>query len=453
MVPSWTFERRWVDGTVPKRPEPAALGIVGGGQLARMLAEAATELKLSLVVQTPNADDPAVALASDHILAPLEDVEATRELARRCRAISFENEWLALERLAPLEAEGVRFLPDLQALRPLVSKRGQRQLLDELHLNTVRWAPLEAVLPPPQPPAALGQRQADGLDPLAPDPASAPGFSAPGLGALPRALTLEPARPSLPEGFQFPVIAKVSEGGYDGKGIRLLHDQPDLERLLEEIDPKGWLLEEKVPFERELALTVCRDAEGNVACFPLVETHQHQQVCDWVLFPAPVGHSVEIYARNVAVSLMTALSYVGVLSIEFFWGPGGLQVNELAPRTHNSGHYTIEACRSSQFAQQVRIVAGLPMGSPEPCLSGALMVNLLGFSSDALAHERAREALAGFKDAHLHWYCKKGVQPGRKLGHLTLPLVASGPEQREIERERQLRRIREVWPLPPVSGP
>ena len=107
-----------MDGTVPKRPEPTAVGIVGGGQLARMLAAAAAELNLPLVVQTPSVEDPAVALASDHLLAPLNDVEATRELGRRCRAISFENEWIDLERLAPLEAEGICFLPDLQALRP-----------------------------------------------------------------------------------------------------------------------------------------------------------------------------------------------------------------------------------------------------------------------------------------------------------------------------------------------
>ena len=414
-----------------------------------MLAAAAAQLQLPLVVQTPSADDPAVALASDHILAPLEDAEATRELARRCRAISFENEWLDLERLAPLEAEGVRFLPDLQALKPLLSKRGQRQLLDELHLNTVRWLPLEAVLLPP-PLSNAGQQEAEGSPdaPMAMAVASAAGF-----GLAPQSLVLEPALPRLPEGFQFPVIAKASEGGYDGKGIRLLNDQGDLERLLEEIDPQGWLLEEKVPFERELALTACRDDHGNVACFPLVETHQHQQVCDWVLFPAPVGHSVELYARNVAVSLMTALNYVGVLSIEFFWGPDGLQVNELAPRTHNSGHYTIEACRSSQFTQQLRIVAGLPMGSPEPCLNGALMVNLLAFSRDEPAHERAREALAALEEAHLHWYGKKGLQPGRKLGHLTLPLQARDRDQREVERERQLRRIRQIWPLPPLSSP
>jgi 5-(carboxyamino)imidazole ribonucleotide synthase len=437
-----------VDGTVPKRPEPTAVGIVGGGQLARMLAAAAAELNLPLVVQTPSVEDPAVALASDHLLAPLNDVDATRELGRRCRAISFENEWIDLERLAPLEAEGICFLPDLQALRPLFSKRSQRQLLDELHLSTVRWAPLEAVLPPPQPPlnSGHGPAQGDVPEPLA--------LSAPlGMSPASAAVALEPPKPRLPEGFQFPVIAKACEGGYDGRGIRPLNEQQDLERLLDAVDPRGWLLEEKVLFERELALTACRDAHGNVACFPLVETHQHQQVCDWVLFPAPVGHSVQVYARNVAVSVMTALSYVGVLSIEFFWGPGGLQVNELAPRTHNSGHYTIEACRSSQFAQQVRIVAGLPMGSPEPRLAGALMVNLLAFSLDEPAHERARQALAALKGAHLHWYGKKGLQPGRKLGHLTVPLQAKDPGGREAERVRQLERIREIWPLPPGRRP
>ncbi|MEB3167410.1 MAG: ATP-grasp domain-containing protein [Synechococcaceae cyanobacterium] len=448
MVRSWRFERRWVDGTVPKRPESAAVGIVGGGQLARMLAAAAAELNLPLLVQTPRVDDPAVALASDHILAPLDDVDATRALARRCRAISFENEWLALERLELLEAEGVCFLPDLQSLRPLLSKRAQRRLLDELNLNTVRWAPLEAVLPPPQPAVSASHRPADGNPPPAPV-----AWSEPACGPAPPSARLVPPGPRLPEGFQFPVIAKVSEGGYDGKGIRRLNRQRDLDQLLAEVDPGGWLLEELVPFERELALTACRDAQGNVVCFPLVETHQHQQVCDWVLYPAPVGHSVQLYARNVAVSLLTALSYVGVLSIEFFWGPAGLQVNELAPRTHNSGHYTIEACRTSQFAQQVRIVAGLPMGSPEPCLAGALMVNLLAFNRDEAAHQRAREALAALEEATLHWYGKKGLQPGRKLGHLTLPLQASGHEQREAERVRQLERIRQIWPLPSASTP
>ena len=124
-------------------------------------------------------------------------------------------------------------------------------------------------------------------------------------------------------------MAKAVRGGYDGKGTRPLADQAALEELLAQVDPAHWILEERVAFQCELALTACRDREGSVACFPLVQTHQHRQVCDWVLFPAPVNHAVDAFARNVAASLLTALDYVGVLSIEFFYGPSGLQVLSL----------------------------------------------------------------------------------------------------------------------------
>ena len=214
------------------------------------------------------------------------------------------------------------------------------------------------------------------------------------------------------------------------------------------MDPAGWILEELVPFERELALTACRDRLGNVVCFPLVETHQHQHVCDWVLYPAPVDHAVRAFGRNVAASLLTALDYVGVLTVEFFWGPRGLQVNELAPRTHNSGHLTIEAFRHSQFEQQLRAVAGLPLGLIEPLLEGALMVNLLGLRDGDGEHAAERQALEQLEGARLHWYGKRGGGLGRKLGHLTLPLVGSSVAEREEQRRRRLAEVRAIWPLP-----
>jgi 5-(carboxyamino)imidazole ribonucleotide synthase len=247
-------------------------------------------------------------------------------------------------------------------------------------------------------------------------------------------------------------MAKASRGGYDGRGTVPVADQAALEQLLACVDPDAWILEELVPFQRELALVACRDRQGQVACYPLVQTHQHSRVCDWVLFPAPVDHRVEVFARNVAASLLTALDYVGVLSIEFFYGPSGLQVNELAPRTHNSGHLTIEACCTSQFAQQVRIVAGLPMGSIEAVVPGALMVNLLAPEAgddDQLERRRALEALPG---AHLHWYGKRGGAVGRKLGHLTLLLQGRTAEERELERQRLLAEVRAIWPLPRAAA-
>ena len=136
-------------------------------------------------------------------------------------------------------------------------------------------------------------------------------------------------------------MAKASRGGYDGKGTVVLRDIDGLAQLLRAVPADDWLLESWVDYELELALVVSRDQRGRIRHFPLVQTHQHQQVCDWVLAPAPVDPSVAALAYNVAASLMTKLGYVGVLALEFFYGPTGLQVNEIAPRTHNSGHFSI----------------------------------------------------------------------------------------------------------------
>jgi 5-(carboxyamino)imidazole ribonucleotide synthase len=408
-----------------------------------MLADAAAELDIALHVQTPSPSDPAASRAAALVKAPLDDPEATRSLAAGCGAISFENEWIPLGRLLPLVAEGVSFVPSLDALVPLISKRGQRELLDRLHLPCPRWCGLEAVLAPlPRVPAG-GLGGAGGLS-------LAPG----GEGEGPFRPVEQSQRPTLPAGFRFPMMAKASRGGYDGKGTVPILDQRSLEGLLDHVFPSDWILEELVAFEQELALVACRDRDGTVACFPLVQTHQHHQVCDWVLMPAPVNHAVEAFARNVAASLLTALDYVGVLAIEFFYGPGGLQVNELAPRTHNSGHLTIEACRCSQFSQQVRLVAGLPMGSTEAMVPGALMVNLLGPDEPLPAQElQARlEALAALPGAHLHWYGKAGSAPGRKLGHLTVVLQSADGQGRLAERDGLLEQIRRIWPLPLRSG-
>ncbi len=425
-----------------------SIGIVGGGQLALMLAEAAADLGLELHVQTPEASDPAVRLATSAVLAPLEDGQGTRELARRCGAISFENEWLPLDPLQPLADDGILFLPGLHALRPLVSKRAQRQLLADLHLPSPQWCPLAAALAPsPALPQDQDQNQDQdqdqgGWDPAAPYPPplpTAPGPAPSAAGAAP---------PRLPEGFQFPLMAKASQGGYDGRGTRTIADLEALHELLESVDVGEWILEERVPFERELALTACRDREGNLACFPLMETHQHNHVCDWVIYPAPVDHAVRVFGRNVAASVLTALDYVGVLTVEFFWGPRGLQVNELAPRTHNSAHLTIEAFRHSQFEQQLRVVSGRPLGLIQPRLEGALMVNLLGLREGDDAHGPERRALEKLPGAHLHWYGKRGGGVGRKLGHLTLALEGASPAERERMGQHLLAEVRAIWPLP-----
>ena len=379
------------------------IGVVGGGQLARMLVQAAAQREVPIAVQTSNAEDPAAGLASRLVAADPRDVAGTRDLVVGCEGITFENEWVNIDALLPLEQQGVRFRPSLAALSPLVDKLSQRQLLDDLAIPSPPWCPLSLV---------------------------------------------SPAQPALPQGWTFPVMAKASRGGYDGKGTLVIRDIDALAQLLRAVPAEDWLLESWVDYELELALVVSRDQRGRIRHFPLVQTHQHHQVCDWVLAPAPVDPSVAALAYNVAASLMTKLSYVGVLALEFFYGPAGLQVNEIAPRTHNSGHFSIEACTSSQFDQQLCIAAGLPVPEPELKSRGALMVNLLGLDPDRhIPLDQRLQALKESPGVHLHWYGKSPETPGRKLGHVTLLLEGDTVAKRRDEAELALAAIRRIWPL------
>ena len=379
------------------------IGVVGGGQLARMLVQAAAQRDVPIAVQTSDAADPAAGLASRLVAADPRDVAGTRELVVGCDGITFENEWVNIDALLPLEQQGVRFQPSLAALSPLVDKLSQRQLLDDLAIPSPPWCPLSLI---------------------------------------------SPAQPALPQGWTFPVMAKASRGGYDGKGTVVLRDIDGLAQLLRAVPADDWLLESWVDYELELALVVSRDQRGRIRHFPLVQTHQHQQVCDWVLAPAPVDPSVAALAYNVAASLMTKLGYVGVLALEFFYGPAGLQVNEIAPRTHNSGHFSIEACTSSQFDQQLCIAAGLPVPDPELKSRGALMVNLLGLDPERHPPlDQRLEALEAVPGLHLHWYGKSPETPGRKLGHVTLLLEGDTLLKRRDEAQSALAAIRRIWPL------
>ena len=379
------------------------IGVVGGGQLARMLVQAAAQRDVPIAVQSCSAADPAAGLASRLVAVDPRDVAGTRELVVGCDGITFENEWVNIDALLPLEQQGVRFQPSLAALSPLVDKLSQRQLLDDLAIPSPPWCPLSLI---------------------------------------------SPAQPALPQGWTFPVMAKASRGGYDGKGTVVLRDIDGLAQLLRAVPADDWLLESWVDYELELALVVSRDQRGRIRHFPLVQTHQHQQVCDWVLAPAPVDPSVAALAYNVAASLMTKLGYVGVLALEFFYGPAGLQVNEIAPRTHNSGHFSIEACTSSQFDQQLCIAAGLPVPDPELKSRGALMVNLLGLDPERHPPlDQRLEALEAMPGLHLHWYGKSPETPGRKLGHVTLLLEGDTLLKRRDEAESALAAIRRIWPL------
>ncbi len=390
------------DSLTIQKDSDQVIGVVGGGQLAQMLAKAAKRRKIKLIVQTGSNSDPAVPYASGLVHADTSDINGTRELARKCSCVTFENEWIDVENLSSFEVEGFSFQPSLEAIAPLVDKISQRKLLNELNIPGPEWCPLTYF----------------------------------NLGDL-----------RLPEGWVFPLMAKSGRGGYDGKGTRVINDYSDLEGLISTVDLEMWLLEKWIPYNKELSLVVSRNSEGKINSFPLIETFQHKQVCDWVLAPAFVDHSVQLMAYNIGASLLRELNYVGVLAIEFFYGDDGLLVNEIAPRTHNSAHFTIDTCNSSQFDQHVCIAAGVPNPLIEFEFPGALMVNLLGLTNEERATNQRLDSLKQISNAKLHWYAKDKETPGRKLGHLTIPLMERDPNTRNIKARQLVRKVRSIWPI------
>jgi 5-(carboxyamino)imidazole ribonucleotide synthase len=370
------------------------VGVIGGGQLAWMMAPAAQKLDMSLVVQTPQETDPAVAVANRAVLAAVADASATLQLAKQCDVITFENEFVDLAALAQIEAQGVCFYPKIRSLAPLLDKLDQRQFLQEIGVPTPRFTPIAEELKPQQ----LSQ-------------------------------------------FGWPTVLKTRRHGYDGQGTFILQATDTLPSTAA---ATHWLLEEYVPFQCELAVIAARSAAGEIVIYPVVETQQEDQVCRRVF--ATGFEAATDQAEEIATRILQELDYVGVMGIEFFLTRQGLLVNELAPRTHNSGHYTLDACVTSQFEQQLRAVSGLPLGSPELTCAGAVMVNLLGYEVARRDYSEKRLALSQIPNASIYWYGKT-ARPGRKLGHVTVRLE---PDQLD-EAEQIADLIEQIW-YPPLGS-
>ncbi|MEM8546369.1 MAG: ATP-grasp domain-containing protein, partial [Cyanobacteria bacterium P01_H01_bin.119] len=219
---------------------------------------------------------------------------------------------------------------------------------------------------------------------------------------------------------------KTCRLGYDGQGTFIISSENELLRTWQQIRRQAVLLEAFIPFEKELAVMVSRSTTGEIVVYPVVETQQVEQVCRRVMAPATVTTAVQQRVTAIARTLVEQLNFVGVLGIEFFLAPGDqVLVNEVAPRTHNSGHYTQDAAQTSQFAQQLLAVTGQTLGSPAMTCDRALMVNLLGFETANHNYADVRAELSRQPYTHVHWYGKQQSRPGRKLGHVTVCLTAA----------------------------
>lgn len=343
------------------------VGMVGGGQLARMTHQAAIALGQSLRVLAAAPDDGAALIAADVHIGHHTDLDALRTFAKGCEVVTFDHEHVPQSHLLALAAEGVNVAPDAAALRYAQDKRAMRERLGELGIPVPRWAP-------------AADREAVA---------------------------------TLAAEVGWPVIVKAVRGGYDGRGVWVVG-------AVDELPATELIVEEKVPLRRELSALVARSPFGQVAAFPVVETVQRDGICVEVLAPAPdLDLELAVSAQELAIRLATELGVVGLLAVELFDTGTGLVVNELAMRPHNSGHWTIEGARTSQFEQHLRAVLDYPLGDTEPTAPAVVMANLLGGEPGGMSlDERLHHLFAADPGIKVHLYGKQ-PRPGRKIGHVT----------------------------------
>jgi 5-(carboxyamino)imidazole ribonucleotide synthase len=362
------------------------VGMVGAGQLARMTHQAAIGLGLSLRVLADRSTDSAALVVADVVVADYRDLDDLLDFAAGCDVLTFDHEHVPAEHLRALVDKGVVVHPGPEALLYAQDKVAMRSRLAELGLPVPRWGRID-------------------------EPGDVADFAAE---------------------TGWPVVVKAVTGGYDGRGVWLVEGLGAAERLMTAAGSTALYVEERVAVRRELAAVVARRPSGEVAAWPVVETVQRDGICAEVLAPAPglaPGRAEE--ARRLAVTIADRLDVVGVLAVELFETADGLLVNELAMRPHNSGHWSIEGARTSQFEQHLRAVLDWPLGKTTRTAPAVAMANVLGGTDPGLA-VRLPAVLGSDPGVRVHLYGKE-VRPGRKVGHVTV----LGDDPHDVRRRAQ----------------
>lgn len=366
---------------------PAMLGMLGGGQLGRFFVIAAHEMGYKVTVLDPDSNSPAGKIADAHLCAAFDDQAALLKLANTCAAITteFEN----------VPAESLSLLADIKPVRPSAYSVAiaQHRVSEK---NFLKQAGL-----PVAPYAVINQAEdlpADG-------------------DAI------------------YPAILKVARFGYDGKGQARVSNQHEALVAFNAFEHEECVLEKMLKLDYEVSVVLARDAQGNVASFPTSENSHLNGILDVSIAPARGSDAISHQAQKLASMVAEKLDYTGVLGVEFFVCDGELLVNEMAPRPHNSGHYTIDACISNQFEQQVRVLTGLPLGSAKQH-SSAVMVNLLGDIWPSTDEAPAWLAALAQAQLKMHLYGKQAARAGRKMGHYT---VLSANRDEAIKLAMQVR--------------
>ena len=348
----------------------ATLGILGGGQLGRMFTIAARTMGYRVIVLDPDPASPAGQLADRHLQADYADADALRELGMACAAVTTEFENVPAASLVEL-ARYCRVSPSAAAVAVVQDRREEKTWLRAHGFAT---APFAIVSNVDEIDTALAQTGA-------------------------------------------PALMKVSRFGYDGKGQAKVNGVAEARNAFREFGEQVCVLEGLVALEREISVVLGRDDAGHCALFPVAENQHVNGILDMSIVPARVSDTLIEQAHTIACDVANQLNYVGVMAVEFFIANGALLINEIAPRPHNSGHYTLDACVTDQFEQQVRVLAGLPLGDTR-LLSPVTMVNILGDRwIDRTPNWRALLAHPAIK---LHLYGKTEARAGRKMGHFNV---------------------------------
>lgn len=347
-------------------PPGSTIGILGGGQLGRMLALAAGRLGFDVAVLDPQADGPASRVSAYEVVGPYDDPAALARLAELADVVTFEFENVPAAAVEHLTKLGTPVAPGALALAVAQDRFEEKTFLNGAGAPTVAFAAADS------PESARDAMVA--------------------LGA--------------------PALMKTRREGYDGKGQKWVEHVADAGDVFKALGGKPVILEAPADFVRELSVIAARGRDGEIAVYPMAENHHEKGVLRRSFAPAKVGKETAGQAERIAAQILSALDYVGVIGIELFeLKDGRLLVNEIAPRVHNTGHWTMDGCEVDQFEQHIRAVAGWPLG-PTHAHAQVEMLNLLGKEADAWAK------LAGEPETRVHLYGKRDAKPGRKMGHV-----------------------------------
>lgn len=349
------------------------IGIVGGGQLGRMLTLAALPLGFRVVVVNPTANSPASQVGAAEIVADLHDTTALKELADRSNFITIEIEHLDVEALYDIAKLGIPVNPSPDIIRIIQDKFFQKEFLDSAGIPVAPSVAIES-----EKDAATALKQYGGK-----------------------------------------MLIKTRLGAYDGRGNMVVESEHDIAKAFVKFKGTPLYAEKFIPFEKELAVMIARGMNDDIAVYPIVETIHERNICVEVLAPAQVSDAILKKATDVAIAVAELLQSAGTFGIEMFLTKSGqILVNEIAPRVHNSGHYTTEATRTSQFEQHIRAISGLPLGDTSMVVPAAVMINILGERDGPTNLEGLSEALS-VSETSVHLYGKSPTKIDRKMGHIT----------------------------------